>query len=111
METQLKMAVKSARTRLPPASLGRLTLLALVGLALSLAYLQAAIIGALIPPLAVFAVISLLLAGIVGVGWRWAPALGALWSIFIIVGNSEAIAYNFAHPNNAHQFNFTVVTL
>src|SRR5262249_9884412 len=111
METPLTITGKSAPTRLPLASLGRLTLLALVGLALCLAYLQAAIIGALIPPLAVFAVISLLLAGIVGIGWRWAPALGALWSIFIIVGNSEDIIYNFAHPNNTQQFNFTVVTL
>src|SRR5262245_17712936 len=103
LETQLNMVGKSARTRLPLASLGRLTLLALVGLALCLAYLQAAIIGTLIPPLAVFAAISLLMAGIVGFGWRWAPALGALWSIFIIVGNSEGIFYNFAHPNNAQQ--------
>jgi heme/copper-type cytochrome/quinol oxidase subunit 2 len=111
METPLIMTDKSAPTRLLPATLGKLTLIALVGLALCLAYLQAAIIGALIPPLAVFAVVSLVVAGVVGIGWRWAPALGALWSAFIIVGNSEAIAYNFAHPNNTHQFNFTVITL
>src|SRR5262245_50477570 len=111
METPLIMTGKSAHTRLPLASLGKLTLIALVGLALCLTYLQAAIIGALIPPLAVFTVISLLIAGIVGIGWRWAPALGTLWSIFIMVGNSEATIYNLAHPNNTHQFNFTVVTL
>src|SRR5262245_26100956 len=111
METPLIMTGKSAHTRLPLASLGKLTLIALVGLALCLTYLQAAIIGTLIPPLAIFTAISLLIAGIVGIGWRWAPALGALWSIFMIVGNSEDIIYNFAHPSNAHQFNFTVVTL
>jgi heme/copper-type cytochrome/quinol oxidase subunit 2 len=102
---------KSARTRTPLAALGKLTLIGLVGLGLCLAYLQAAIIGMLIPPLAVFTVVSLVIAGVVGTGWRWAPALGTLWSIFIIVGNTEEITYNLAHPNNTQQFNFTVVIL
>jgi hypothetical protein len=111
MATPLTIAGTSARTRLPLATLGKLTLIALLGLALCLAYLQAAIIGALIPPLAVFTVVSLLVAGLVGIGWRWTPALGALWSAFLIDGNSADVIYNFAHPNHTHQFTFTVVTL
>ena len=109
METPLIMARTSART--PLAALGKLTLVALVGLALCLAYLQAAIIGMLIPPLAVFTVISLLVAGIVATGWRWAPALGTLWSIFLIAGNNQEFSYNLAHPSNTQEFNFSVVIL
>jgi hypothetical protein len=64
METTMER--QRARTRQPLAALGKATVAALVGLALCLTYLQVAIIGALIPPLAVFAVVSLVVAGIVG---------------------------------------------
>jgi hypothetical protein len=82
------MTMTYSRARTPLAALGKLTVVGVVGIGLALIYLQAAMIGMIIPPLAVFTVISFVIAGVVAVGWRWAPLLGALWSVFIMVGNS-----------------------
>jgi len=109
METPI--AVRRTRDRMPLAALGKLTVAGLVGLALALIYLQAAMIGRLIPPLAVFTVISLVVAGVVMVGWRWAPLLGALWSIFMVVGNTDNSIYSLTHPAEFRSFVFVVFLL
>jgi hypothetical protein len=49
---QTPMAVTRTHNRLPLAALGKLTVAGLVGLALALIHLQAAMIGTLVPPLA-----------------------------------------------------------
>jgi heme/copper-type cytochrome/quinol oxidase subunit 2 len=107
----IPMTTTSNRARWPLATLGKLTVAAVVGLGLCLGYLQAAIIGMVIPPLAVFVVLSLIIAGVVAIGWRWAPVLGALWCGFIIAGNAQDLSYNLAHPANTHEFNFALVLL
>jgi plastocyanin len=98
-------------TRAPLAALGKLTVAGLVGLALTLIYLQVAMIGELIPPLAVFTMISLIVAGVVVVGWRWAPLLGALWSVFMIVGNADHMVYSLTHPAEFRGFVFVIFFL
>jgi len=105
------IAITHNRTRLPLTALDKLTVVGLVGLALALIYLQAAMSGRLIPPLAVFTVISLVVAGVVMVGWRWAPLLGALWSIFMVVGTSDNIAYSLTHPAQFRSFVLVVFLL
>jgi plastocyanin len=105
------MIVTRSRTRTPLAALGKLTVVGVSGIGLALIYLQAAMIGMLIPPLAVFAVISFVVAGVVLGGWRWVPLLGALWSVFIIAGNSTEIAYNLSHPTEVRGFAFTLFIL
>ena len=97
--------------RKPLAALGKLSLAAPIGIALLLIYLQVALIGQIIPPLAVFAVVSSIVAGIIATGRRWAPLLGALWCGFIVAGNAENITYNLAHPADTHSFAFTVIML
>jgi heme/copper-type cytochrome/quinol oxidase subunit 2 len=109
METPLTMPRSFART--PLATLGRLTVAALVGLALCFIYLQAVMIGMVIPPLAVFGVISLIVAGVVAMGWRWTPLLGALWGGFMIAGNSDTLVYNLTHPSDVHSLAFSMVYL
>src|SRR5262245_12574415 len=109
METP--MTVTRTSTRLPLAALGKLTVAGLVGQALALSYLQAAMIGRLIPPLAVFTVISLVVAGVVMAGWRWAPLLGALWSILIAVGNTNNMIYSLTHPAELRSFVLVVFLL
>jgi plastocyanin len=99
------------RARTPLAALGKLTVAGLVGIGLALIYLQAARIGMIIPPLAVFTIISFVVAGVVAVGWRWAPLLGALWSVFIVVGNNAEIAYSLGHPTEVRGFGFTLFIL
>src|SRR3954467_8530529 len=105
------MTVTRNRARTPLAALGKLTVLGVVGIGLALIYLQVAMIGMIIPPLAVFAVISFVVAGMVGVGWRWAPLLGPLWSVFIIAGNSTEITYNLRHATEVRGFAFTLFLL
>ncbi len=109
MDTPMTMIRSSART--PLAALGKLTVAGLIGIGLALIYLQVALIGMVIPPLAVFTGISLVVASVVAVGWRWAPLLGALWSVFIIIGNQAEIAYNLSHPTEVHGFAFTLFML
>ncbi|MEO7908488.1 MAG: cupredoxin domain-containing protein [Roseiflexaceae bacterium] len=107
----IPMNVTSTRARRPLAALGKLTVVALIGLGLCLAYLQVAIIGMIIPPLAVFVALSLVIAGVVAIGWRWAPALGALWCGFIVAGNAQDLSYNLAHPASTHEFGFALILL
>jgi heme/copper-type cytochrome/quinol oxidase subunit 2 len=106
METSV--AAPRTHTRRPLAALGKLTVGALIALGLSLVYMQIAIIGQLIPPLTVLAVICAIIAGVITIGWRWAPALGTLISAVIISGNMEHIQYNFSHPESTHQFAVTL---
>jgi plastocyanin len=100
-----------SRTRTPLAALGKLTVVGLVGIGLALIYLQAAMIGMVIPPLAAFAVISFVVAGVVALGWRWAPLLGAFWSVFIVAGNNAEIVYSLGHPTEVRGFAFTLFVL
>lgn len=62
--------------RTPLSASGKLTVAALVGLALSYLYLVVALIGEFVP-LAITVPIALLLAGVVATGWRPAPAIAA----------------------------------
>jgi heme/copper-type cytochrome/quinol oxidase subunit 2 len=101
-------AVTMNRTRLPLAMLGKLTVAALIYVGLYLVYLQLGPIGMLIPPLAIFAVVSLIFAAVVAVGWRWAPALGALWCVFLLIGNGDQLGYELTHPSAIGTFALTV---
>lgn len=65
--------------RNPLAALGRVALLAVAGMGVALVFLQAAIIGFLIPPLAIFAGLSFVVALVMATGWRWTPFLGMAW--------------------------------
>ena len=62
-------------------------------------------------PLAIFTVISLVVAAIVALGWRWAPLLGVLWSGFLVTGNTTQIAYSLSHPAEFQGFVFMVFLL
>jgi plastocyanin len=105
------MTITRGRARTPLAALGKLTALGVVGIGLAFIYLQAARIGMIIPPLAVFSVISFVVAGVVAMGWRWAPLLGALWSVLIVAGNSAEIIHSMSHPADVQGFAFTIFVL
>ena len=78
------MVRKRAYGRKPLAALGTLTVMALIGIAGALVYVQAIIMGDFNGELVVFLALSLLIAGLVAGypvgGWRWTPLLGAFWS-------------------------------
>jgi plastocyanin len=99
------------KTRSPLSALAKLTTGALVGLGLALVYLQAVLLGGVEMPLPIFAALSVVLVGIIAIGWRWTPALGALWSVFLVVGNGQPMQYDLQHPEETHVFGFVLVVL
>lgn len=101
-----------ARTTARPISvLGRLTMAALVGLALALIYVQANIVKNFDMPLTIFSVVMLATAGMISIGWRWTPLLGALLSALIVAGKIEPVIYDLSHPESFHLFTFMVVAV
>ena len=111
MATAVVQAPTRTRTRTPLAALGKLTAAALVGMGIMLVVLQAAIIGGLDPPLAVFAAVAVIAAGIVAIGWRWAPILGTIICGLVTGMNFEPLMFGLTHPNDFRVFTFDVVTL
>jgi uncharacterized cupredoxin-like copper-binding protein len=95
--------------RYPLAALGKVVVAALAGVALLLSYLQALIFGTFDLSMAIFAIISLLIAGIVAIGWRWAPLLGTSWILLATLLNAEGIRYDLTHPEQLHSFAWQVV--
>ena len=91
-----------SHSRYSLAPLGKAVVGTLAGAAVLLIYVQALIFGRLILPLTICAIISLLVAGIVALGWRWAPLLGAIWIVLAIVLNAEGMRYDLTHPENFH---------
>jgi uncharacterized cupredoxin-like copper-binding protein len=101
----------SRPARLPLPALSKLASAAVAGLALALIYVQAMLIGELVPPLAVFAGLMILAATLMATGWRWTPLLGTLLSLLVIAGNSEHLVYDLTHPESFHIFVFSVVAV
>jgi heme/copper-type cytochrome/quinol oxidase subunit 2 len=107
MQTPITQSI--ARTRAPLPALTKLSIAALVGVAVSFVYLQVMLLQRIEMPLPVFSVLALVLAGIVGTGWRWAPLLCAGWSGFMIAGNGSHMVYDLSHPEDTRLFGFVVV--
>ncbi len=109
MEAQLVQP--KIKTRSPLSALAKLTMGALIGLGLALVYLQAVLLGQVEMPLPILAALSVVLAGIIAIGWRWTPALGAIWSAFLVAGNWQPMQYDLQHPEETHVFGFVLVVL
>lgn len=99
METT--MVAPRARVRQPVSALGKLTIAALVVIAIDMVYLQVALIGMLIPPLAVFVALALIFAGVVALGFRWAPSLGVLLSVAMLALNGVPIFHAVSAPSTS----------
>jgi plastocyanin len=76
-----------------------------------LVVLQTAIIGEFVPPLAVFAAVAVIAAGIVAIGWRWAPILGTLICGLVVAMNAQPLMFGLVHPNDFRTFAFDVSAL
>jgi Cupredoxin-like domain len=105
------MARPRATARAPLSALTNVMIAGLVGLALSLVYVQLVIVGEFLPDLTVFAAIMLIVAAASATGWRWVPLAGALVSSLAIAGNSGPILYDLTHPEAFHLFAYMVVAV
>ena len=96
METSLTQVRWTQRA--PLSALTKLTIAALIGFASLIGYAQAILVGHFSLEQTVFIVVLLLVAGVIAIGWRWAPLLGALLSALIISGDPEIIIHDLTHP-------------
>lgn len=99
MET-MGMNQSNQRTHQPLAALGKLTIVALVGIALVMFYLQTVVFGEFDPVGAMMGVLPLVFAGLVATGWRWTPALGALTGGALLAIIGPELHHIFASPSD-----------
>lgn len=103
--------MNAQRRRRPLTMLGKVTLAALFALTLLFVF-QQVMIGAFFPPIGIVqATVALVLAGIVAVGWRWAPALAAGVHVLSIVANFPFIVQDLGNPGAIFEFIFTIIAL
>jgi hypothetical protein len=91
----ITMMVPRAQADKRLAGFNKLVVGALIGFALMYVYLQAILIKQITMPLPIFSVISLVLAALVAGrpvgGWRWAPLLAVVWSVFLSLGKLDLV--------------------
>ncbi len=97
----------------PLSSLGKLTVGLLAGVTALLICAQALLFGGFDMIVSVIALVPLITAGVILVGWRWAPLLGTLvfglLLTLLALGSSE-IAYTLTHPGGA-MFSFFIAAI
>jgi uncharacterized cupredoxin-like copper-binding protein len=94
--------------RLPVAPLGKLTIGALLAIVVLFAILMGVMIREVIPPVAVLGAVALALAGTIAAGWRWAPALGALFAAAVVGMYWPVMSHDLRHPEEPSFFAFMV---
>ncbi len=109
MDTMMPPSV--ARRRQPLAALGKLAIATLLGSAAMLVFAQVVSIGQFHPPLTVFAVIMVILAGLVASGRRWAPLLAASWYVIYLALAASRLAFALTHPEDRLSFGGRAVDL
>jgi len=72
-----------------------------------LIYLQVGSIG-FDPLVSGFVLLATSIAAAVAIGWRWAPLLGALWSILVLAAFGPYMIYDLTHPAVFDHFAFAV---
>jgi plastocyanin len=102
---EVSLSHNPSRTlRTPLSSLGKLTVGLLAGVTALLIAAQALLFGGFDMIVSVIALVPLIAAAVMLIGWRWAPLLGtlvfALLLALLALGSGE-IAYTLAHPGGA----------
>src|SRR5262245_26257999 len=94
----------------PLGTLRLWTIVGLVGSISAMIYLQVTSIG-FDPLVSGFVLLALIIAAAVAVGWRWAPLLGALWSILVLAAFGPYMVYDLTHPAVFDHFSFSVIVV
>jgi len=104
MEASITGTPSRIRVRKPLAALGKLAAGALVGLGMVFGYAQT-VFGGFDPMLTGVATVMLIVAGVVAMGWRWAPALGAVLALAIggmlLIPAAGEIIFGLTHPTDS----------
>ncbi|MFL5803023.1 MAG: cupredoxin domain-containing protein [Roseiflexaceae bacterium] len=96
----ITMHESRVRGRQPLAALGKLTIGALVGVALAVVYVMAALLGEVNPMGLAFSTLPLIAAGVMLAGWRWAPLLGVLVAGLMLAMIVPIAGFALADPSS-----------
>lgn len=102
MDTPLTANQTKKQMRLP--ALRVVIIAGLVGNVVAFSVLQALILRALIPELAIILALTLVIAGVCATRWRWAPHLVVLWAVLSVVPGLEPYWYDLTHPAETGTF-------
>lgn len=97
--------------RQPLNPLARIHFGSLIAFALAFVYLQAILVGAFLPVPTIFIAVTIAIAALVALGWRWTPLLGTIWLLLVNGGSADVLGYHLARPENRHDFAFYVLAL
>jgi plastocyanin len=98
MATSTAVAPRSRFARQPVSALGKLTIAAMLGMSLLLILMMAVLIREFVPPLAVFAALPLVAAGLILTGWRWTPILASLVAAVLLLMFYQPLVFELQHP-------------
>lgn len=104
-----EQAMPRAVKRAPLSELNRITIGALLLIAVALVYLQVILNRMFIPPVSVFAGLCVLVAGLIAAGWRWASLLAAGLVLVMLIGNWGPTQFDLQHPERTHDFGFALL--
>jgi uncharacterized cupredoxin-like copper-binding protein len=90
------LTATATKTRLP--ALRAVIIAGLVGNVITFTVVQALILRALIPELAIILALTLVIAAVCATRWRWAPHLVVLWAVLSVVPGLEPYWYDLTHP-------------
>lgn len=90
------LTATATKTRLP--ALRVVIVAGLVGNVVAFTVLQALILRALIPELAIILALTLVIAGVCATRWRWSPHLVVLWAVLSVIPGLEPYWYDLTHP-------------
>lgn len=106
--TTLTPAPARTRTARPPlAALGRLTLGALLALAPLWIWFQVVEIGFFPPIGTIYAIGSLIMAGLVASRRRWAPGVAAAWAVFMLAIEASPTIDHLTHLDDIMHGHFS----
>lgn len=111
-QTTTDTETMGTRGRRPMTPIVKLLLAALLVDAVLFIVQQVVSFGAFFPPVGIIqATVALVLAGIVAIGWRWAPALASGLYVLAILANFLIIVQDLANPGAVFDFVFTIIAL
>jgi plastocyanin len=108
MEAHMTSSIAQRRARTPLAAMGKAALAATLAVAIILIIDLVIILQEFLPPVAVFAAVGLVVAGIIATGWRWAPALGTLYNALLLLAYGDFIREELHWPTS-FMFRVTMV--
>ncbi len=105
------VVVTQAKGRTRLLTLQNTVIAGLIGNVLVNIVLQAFVVRGLIPPLTIIMVLTVGVAAVCVVRWRWAPLLAALWCVVAFIPGWKPYIFNLTHPADTGKFVATVFGL